>query len=295
MSVYDDINKALIVINSKEYKPNHRFSELSPVYRVTNEKINSNLYIDLLSNNKKALSVIGSGDQIINSVLLGTYNIDAFDISIFPKYYLDFKISAIKELSYIEYCNFFFGTYPYDEKNYKRIVNNMEGDSKIFWDELSKYKSSYILLDSNLFSFWNLDEKKARYLNPYLDKYAFYELKNKIDKLNMNYYNEDIYSLNSKLNSDYDFVNLSNVGMYADAYFKDENKLVSCNKFKNLVTNLRITNDGKVLNYLLGAELFTMSKLYRNKVFVGEEFSTTVFMNDVSGRKEGISVYKKRL
>ena len=39
-------------------------------------------------NKKNILSVIGSGDQIINSLITKPECIDCFDISIYPEYFL---------------------------------------------------------------------------------------------------------------------------------------------------------------------------------------------------------------
>ena len=62
------------------------------------EIINSRAYIDCLVDRKKVLSTIASGDQILNSILYGAKDIEGFDISVFPKYYLNLKIAAIKNL-----------------------------------------------------------------------------------------------------------------------------------------------------------------------------------------------------
>ena len=76
------------------------FNETSYIYRCTNENMKNKTYMNLLSNNENVLSVIGSGDQILNMFLLNSNNIDAFDISNFPKYYLKLKMACVKNLSY---------------------------------------------------------------------------------------------------------------------------------------------------------------------------------------------------
>lgn len=57
------------------------------IYRFTNEKINE--YQKYLENRKKILTVTASGDQILNSVLAGTKEIDSYDISRFPQYFFE--------------------------------------------------------------------------------------------------------------------------------------------------------------------------------------------------------------
>lgn len=73
------------------------FHNTSVIYRTSNERICD--YIEYLKNKKKMLSVIASGDQILNSILVNSFNIDAFDISAFPKYFLKLKMAAIRALS----------------------------------------------------------------------------------------------------------------------------------------------------------------------------------------------------
>ena len=51
-------------------------------------------------------------------------NIDAFDISVFPKYFANLKIAAIKAIDEKEYIEFFFKSISTDDKYddyYERI------------------------------------------------------------------------------------------------------------------------------------------------------------------------------
>ena len=59
------------------------FINTSSIYKFTNEDITS--YFHHLENKENILSVIGSGNQILNSILAGAKNIDCFDISVFPE------------------------------------------------------------------------------------------------------------------------------------------------------------------------------------------------------------------
>ena len=104
--VKDDIEKAREIVKDR-FREDALFNDLSGVYKVTNENMNDENYIRLLQDNDRILSVIGSGDQILNSILGNTYNIDAFDISIFPKHLLFLKIGAIESINYeeITYCS----------------------------------------------------------------------------------------------------------------------------------------------------------------------------------------------
>ena len=81
------------------------FINTSSIYRFTNEDITS--YYHHLENKDKVLTVIGSGNQVINGILAGTKNFDCFDISIFPEYYLYLNIAAIIALNKDEYLKYF--------------------------------------------------------------------------------------------------------------------------------------------------------------------------------------------
>ena len=81
-------------------------SEFSRIYTFTTENISGYInYFDF--NNKNLLTVGSSGDQVLNALLSEPEKIDAFDISIFPRYFLELKIAAIKTLTREEYISFF--------------------------------------------------------------------------------------------------------------------------------------------------------------------------------------------
>ena len=75
------------------------FARVSAVYRFTNEDIAA--YKRHLEDKKRILSVIGGGQQILNSILLGSREIDCFDISIFPEYVFEITITTSLLCSYI--------------------------------------------------------------------------------------------------------------------------------------------------------------------------------------------------
>ena len=69
-----DIKNALKVIKQIDFKPFVKFSNVSSVFRGTNENINgySNCYLGA----RNVLTVIGSGDQVLNAIYYGITNID---------------------------------------------------------------------------------------------------------------------------------------------------------------------------------------------------------------------------
>ena len=105
---YKDVAQSIVRGNYSNFNGKNTFHSESFIYKKTNEKLNE--FIDLLLNKDKVLSVIGSGDQILNTLLTKPSKIDAFDISVFPKFFLKLKIASIKSLSRDEYIKFFFST-----------------------------------------------------------------------------------------------------------------------------------------------------------------------------------------
>ena len=82
------------------------FHEYSFIYKKSNEQLE---YItQYFKNKEKILCVIGSGDQILNSMLFKPSLIVGFDISVYPHLFLKLKMAAIQSLSRDEFVNFFW-------------------------------------------------------------------------------------------------------------------------------------------------------------------------------------------
>ena len=96
MGLHEDIISAqkIVSVTVSNFGGSDNFHNTSAVYKVTNERMKD--YQKYLKNRKRILSVIASGDQILNSVLDGTREVDAFDISDYPKYFMYLKIAGIK-------------------------------------------------------------------------------------------------------------------------------------------------------------------------------------------------------
>ena len=145
------------------------FHNTSGIYIKSNERIEC--YQKYLENRKRLLSVIASGDQILNCILGGSKIIDAFDISVFPKYFLELKMAAIKGLTREEYIEFFYGSIRPDEKYenmYSSIRVCLSGDALEFWDSLFDYYEWYDIYNSTLFSTEPVIAKHAINQNKYL-------------------------------------------------------------------------------------------------------------------------------
>ena len=95
----NDIVLAQQIVSGKysNYDDSKVYHDNSFIYKFSNEMIS--YYQKYLENRKKALIITASGDQILNSILSGTYDITSCDISRFPKYFFELKKAAILSLT----------------------------------------------------------------------------------------------------------------------------------------------------------------------------------------------------
>lgn len=251
------------------------FHECSAIYRSSNEKLSN---IDKYLNGKKnMLTVISSGDQIINSILQGSLNIDAFDISSFPKYFLFLKLAAIKKISKEEYIDFFFESPTTSEKYddmYDLIREELSKENKEFWDSLFDYFDWYDIYNSTLFSCEFLSKKEIINENNYLEETNYNKLKQQINNVNINIYIGDILKLNDLFDKQYDIVYLSNIINYVDKI-----------EYKNLLDKFNLNEKGIILTYF-----YEITENIRN-FFLENNYTFDNFEDE----KSGVMIYKKTI
>lgn len=194
------------------------FHTNSFIYKKTNERLQD--ITDHLFNNTSILSVIGSGDQIINSMITSPKEIKAFDISIFPSYFLKLKLASIQSLNRTEFINMFFQETQidlddyYDELYFTKIRNYLTDEDKDFWDFLMNFNDWSEIYNSSLFSSEVVSYIYALEQNRYLDPNNYDKLKTIIPNINISY---EVTSLEDlKVDKIYDLIYLSNIITYVD-------------------------------------------------------------------------------
>ncbi len=230
------------------------FHSHSIIYSSTNEIISSPLYKNCLTGKERVLSVIGSGDQILNSILLGSKDITGFDISRFTGYYLKLKIAALKTLKYKEYISFFEcqNKNRFSKDLYDRMINNLDSETEYFWSNILSLYNPEILEYSDFFA--PIERKRFKKNNPYLESKSKYDLlKSNIKDVDLNIIHADIFNLVDTLKGKYDLVNLSNIIDYeigekmvgdimvVDKYSKD--------KINRLLEKVPMSKEGIILMY----------------------------------------------
>ena len=270
-----DIQKAQRII-SGSYSPlkNASFHDSSFIYKTSNEDIRS--YQELLINKENIFSITASGDQILNSILLGSTNITACDISCFPNYFLALKIAAVMSLTLEEYIAFFIeGKNVFNDEVYDRIKRNLSSDNKKFWDSLFDFFEGDEIYNSMLFSHevFNLGSVKSN--NIFLEEDNYYKLRKKIEHSTINYITTDLANPSISFSDEYDLVNLSSIIYYG--------QLNNVDNYKKLLQRFNLSDNGQIISYL-----YSVDERFRRSFFE-ESFSFKQFPN----KKEGIMIYQK--
>lgn len=197
------------------------FGFYSLPFLFTTENING--YMDNLDlEGKDILTVVGSGDQILNSVLKGAKKVDAFDISGYALLFYYLKEAAVKSLSYEEFVSYFLNSESrFDLNLYQKLRPNLNRVALTFWDELYKEFGHEPRMMRVLFRQIRADiigddfalagrlGAVASYWNPN----EYYELRQRLSNAEINCFVRDVNKLDD-IGVSYDYVFLSNILNY---------------------------------------------------------------------------------
>ncbi len=244
--VEEDIKRTFENMN-KEFKSIFRpnYSSNSEMYTFATENLSGYLY-SLDVKNKNVLTVISSGDQLINLALLGAKKVDCFDINRNANYMANLKIAALKVLDYEEFLDFFsshekdilkqndnnfigilgsnevlipIGENPkyLDYDIYMKVRSELDNDTAYFFDKLyEKFNSEGKLLKDSKYLFYTASKSDAIKNNIYLQNASnYYQARNLIENIDYTFYNLDIFNIDTLPNK-YDIVMLSNIYDYID-------------------------------------------------------------------------------
>lgn len=179
------------------------------IFRFATEDICS--YMTAIPKVDSFLTVCGSGDQVINGILLGAKEIDAFDINYFAKHGLFLKIAAIKALTKEEFIQAY--QLGFDLNTINKIIQVLpDNEANMIVNIIKMYGIEYL---NKLF----LDNKVPKELfikiNNYLQDNNYNQLRDMLDRVIINFIESDFYHLLGHINDKrYDFINLSNIYEY---------------------------------------------------------------------------------
>ncbi|MBQ2640168.1 MAG: DUF3419 family protein [Bacilli bacterium] len=275
----NDLLIAQKIMSDPYYNHNDKmFHKDSFIYMKSNELIKN--YQKYLENREKVLSVIGSSDQILNMILGGTKELDVYDISRFPKYLLGLKLAGVSLLDRDEYVNFFYEGNKkgnvYDNI-YDELRKNLDDRDKEFWDGLFNFYDWNEISNSSLFSNEVISPPYVKSQNKYLRKDYYKKLKGLITDVDINIYEGDILEIAKAFKTKYDLVYLSNIIKYL---YENSHNL---NDYKELMKDLKLTEDGIALTYLNGINSVVRDTFKRPNYKI-DQFKDT---------RSGVLVYKK--
>ena len=185
--------------------------KLEKVYSFSNENLAS--YEKIYNfDGAKVLTVVGSGDQYLTSILNGAKEVEVFDTNRVAYLYLILKITALKYLSLEEFYNFFVNK-ANEREYYQKLRDYLPTITRGFFDKLIRDNKgiSSIYLNSLLYTGPKSinDDSIIPYFNQ--DNYDYLkELLKGIGKI-PKFYEADFMELANKNKDSYDLILLSNI------------------------------------------------------------------------------------
>lgn len=213
----DEINKTIDLINSEDnpmvtYIQGGNMFSLDSVYDYLYTFATEDMagYYPEFGHPKTFLTVGASGDQILNAVKIGAEKIDVFDLNRLDKRHCELKINAAKILTPEELCEYFDS---FDESLFTGLVYKMGEEDRIYWETLYDFIGFRDLY--KLYPYKKLSKEELSKINPYFKKEGYEEFQERLEGVEINYYDADLYSLPTLLeNQTYDAMNFSNIYEY---------------------------------------------------------------------------------
>lgn len=280
------------------------FGPYSKIYLHTTEDIKNFLMCFDLTD-KEILTVAGSGDQVLNSYLMGAKNVTCFDINPLAFTQVKLKRAAVCSLSYEDYLSFLFLKDSSDYSNildyrlFENLKPYLDDDTNQLFDYLYSNFNSKQILDLIYYRFThNIDLLKR--MNSYLEEDNYYRLSNILKEKEINFIESDITNLNKILDSKYDMILLSNISSSIEKIFPNE----PLKNFKRIIHSLSkyVNKNGAIqIGYIYDYYRSRQDEIFsqhskRKEVFDSSEFQT-IFVESYRYHSESdavITYYKRK-
>lgn len=246
------------------------------------------------------LGLTGSFTPALNAIHLGAKDVTCFDISVPVGYYAYYQIASILALDYEEYINFLFNfkdrkSFNFD--TYQKIRDYLPTDypmnAKKYFDVLYDYlgeeeiRTNFFIHEKFRFSTpYDLTLKIEQAKNLYLDKKSFYELKEKIKQVRMQYLLCDIRDVPQLLagkSFDKIYLSCAHIFMYKE---KSEENLLQyfclMDEYKKLLNDNGVLQAGYFYNHLIKRnDISTMLEMamFENIGYQGVDIDDEVFID----------------
>ena len=251
-----DLEEAL-KLSGKKIKEVTDFKEHNIFFGLTNEYL-QDLWSRFRISGETGLSVLASGDQMLNLIYKGVSKIDTFDINRLTEYYaIGFKKRAIECLSYEQFIKL-FDYYDRDTAPYyflnpeleKYVIENMEEEYKRFWQEFlyrskelnpTKPNSIFLLAQKS-----ELKWVKSNHSNIYMNNIKNYQkLQQNLLNAKITFQQMNILDISPNMGK-YDTIFLSNIFDYYEDMF-DENPFDEALKLAKSIYENNLQDGGQLI------------------------------------------------
>ena len=231
------------------------------IYNIATEEID-HFMPKLDVEDKKVLTVAGSGDQLLTCALNGAKSVDAFDINPLQIYFTKLKVSALKALSVGEFNDYFYKKLMFSRSLYNKVRDYLDNSTRTFFDSLYKndLESKFYRLMANE----NMDDSFS-IIPSYTKEENYYITRNNLEKMDIRYITSDLLKIHKKTKKEYDVIMLSNIykWLYSNKYLTAEEKKDMFMKFVNTRLINLLSDDGII-------QLYSSANGYKEKALEEE-------------------------
>lgn len=259
MSVQNDIEKSIKLLN-KDYSEVKNFKGITPVYPFNTED-SANLFSSYCKfiEDKRVLTVTGSGDSLLDLVVKGSRDITCFDVNALAKYIADLKLAFFKAHLGEErgdlFKRFFMGDSYGDEileyDLFRECKNFLRPESLYYFECLYDYmKKKGLKITNNVSSilyqqydsfihFPNQNRTVSNnesYLGAHNQKVLSRALED-TENLQIKFIDKDIMGLAESLSDEYYFMYLSNIFEFTSTFLPQKRLRIRLERFKEYILN----------------------------------------------------------
>ena len=231
------------------------------IYNIATEEID-HFMPKLDVEDKKVLTVAGSGDQLLTCALNGAKSVDAFDINPLQIYFTKLKVSALKALGVGEFNDYFYKKLMFSRSLYNKVRDYLDNSTRTFFDSLYKndLESKFYRLMANE----NMDDSFS-IIPSYTKEENYYITRNNLEKMDIRYITSDLLKIHKKTKKEYDVIMLSNIykWLYSNKYLTAEEKKDMFMKFVNTRLINLLSDDGII-------QLYSSANGYKEKALEEE-------------------------
>ena len=221
---------------------NSNFKGYSKMYAMTTENISGFLNKHDL-NNKKVLTVAGSGDQRYNAYLRGAREVICFDVNPMVDLHLRLKEAAMNELEWNDFLKFFGVTIDnksncfLDNAIFNKFKKYLDKDVYLFYDFLINKFRRHPLGDvyydfSDVYTYTYSGTRES---DNYIVKSNYMKVRDIISNEDINFINTNVINLPEVLDGEkFDMILLSNISDYVHFFYPDNHM----KKYRELIDKL---------------------------------------------------------